>query len=100
MTAVMGSLWLGDVAAWVGSADPSAAGQGQIAGLDARWAVSARSFRTRRWDSTRLASDARPRRTRIPVQRSNGSKVAAWMTRVPPATGSSRQLHSLSKPDA
>ena len=36
----------------------------------------------------------------MPVQRSNGSNVAAWMTRVPPATGSSRQLHSLSKPDA
>ena len=36
----------------------------------------------------------------MPVQRSNGSNVAAWMTRVPPATGSSRQLHSLSNPDA
>ena len=34
-----------------------------------------------------------------PVQRSNGSNVAAWITRVPPATGSSRQLHSLSNPE-
>ena len=64
------------------------------------WAASARSLRARRCASTRLASEARPRRTRIPVQRSNGSNVAAWMTRVPPATGSRRQLHSLSKPDA
>ena len=71
-----------------------------VAGFEARWAASARSFRTRRCASTRLASEARPRRTRIPVQRSNGSNVAAWMTFVPPATGSSRQLHSLSKPDA
>ena len=65
-----------------------------------RWAASARSLSARRCDSTRVASDARPSRTRIPVQRSNGSKVAPWITRVPPATGSSRQLHSLSKPDA
>ena len=69
-------------------------------GFDARWAASARSLSTRRCASTRLASEARPRRTRMPVHRSNGSNVAAWMTRVPPATGSSRQLHSLSKPDA
>src|SRR4029079_13452240 len=80
-------------------ADPCCATR-HVAGFEARWAASARSFRTRRCASTRLASEARPRRTRIPVQRSNGSNVAAWMTLVPPATGSSRQLHSLSKPDA
>ncbi len=65
-----------------------------------RSAASARSLSSRRCVSTRLASDARPSRTRMPVQRSNGSNVAAWMTLVPPATGSSCQLHSLSKPDA
>src|SRR4029077_3131445 len=58
-----------------------------VAEFEARWAASARSFRTRRCASTLLASEARPRRTRIPVQRSNGSNVAAWMTLVPPATG-------------
>ncbi len=33
------------------------------------------------------------------VQRSIGSKVAAWITRVPPAIGSRRHHHSLSKPE-
>ena len=33
------------------------------------------------------------------VQRSMGSNVAAWITRVPPAIGSSRHHHSLSNPD-
>ena len=88
-----------DVRGFVRSADPRRI-DGHVAGFDERWAASARSFRTRRCASTRLASEARPSRTRMPVQRSNGSNVAAWMTRVPPATGSSRQLHSLSKPDA
>ena len=41
----------------------------------------------------------RPRRTRMSVQRSIGSNVAAWTTRVPPASGSSRHDHSLSKPE-
>ena len=82
-----------------GVADPAGAAA-HVAVFDVRSAASARSLSTRRCASTRLASEARPRRTRMPVQRSNGSNVAAWMTRVPPATGSSRQLHSLSKPDA
>jgi len=55
-------------------------------GFVERWVASARSFSTRKCVSTRLASEARPRRTRMPVQRSNGSNVAAWTTRVPPAT--------------
>ena len=47
-----------------------------------------------------------PRLERVPaetdedvVQRSIGSNVAAWTTRVPPAIGSRRQHHSLSKPE-
>src|SRR4051794_19538243 len=76
-----------------------APGERQVVGDAERWPASARSLSTRRCASTRLASEARPRRTRMPVHRSNGSNVAAWMTRVPPATGSSRQLHSLSNPE-
>ena len=53
----------------------------------------------RRCASTRASSERRPRRTRMSVQRSIGSKVAAWITRVPPAIGSSRHHHSLSNPD-
>ena len=63
-------------------------------------AASARSLSTRRCVSTRLPSDEPPSRTRIPVQRSNGSNEAAWMTRVPPRHGLECQLHSLSKPVA
>src|SRR4029079_4324008 len=88
-----------DVRGFVRSVDPRGIGA-HVAGFDERWAASARSFRTQRCGSTRLAREARPSRTRKPVQRSNGSNVAAWMTRVPPATRSSPPHHPPANPPA
>ena len=82
-----------------GESTSPTADRGQDARSDVRWTASARSLSARRCASTRLPSDPRPSRTSSPVQRSNGSNVAEWITRVPPDTDSSCQLHSLSKPD-